>query len=247
MLNGDVITTLDFTELVALHQAEDTALTIATQVRRATIDFGVIQVEDGDAPLQNVTGYLEKPSSEYAVSMGVYVVSPRVLRLIEPGAYLDFPDLVLMASGAGERVASFRYDGLWLDIGRHEDYEQAICAEPGSGHRPQGGGGAQPARGRRRAMSPARRILLINQYAGSPRDGMEFRPHSLAREWQAMGHQTLIVAGSPSHVRAHNPDPARRVSRELVDGVEFEWLRLPRYNGNGARRAANILAFARTA
>jgi NDP-sugar pyrophosphorylase family protein len=130
MLNGDVITTLDFTELVAVHQAEDAALTIATQVRRATIDFGVIQVEDGDAPLQNVTGYLEKPSSQYAVSMGVYVVSPRVLRLIEPGAYLDFPDLVLMALGAGERVTSFRYDGLWLDIGRHEDYEQAISAAP---------------------------------------------------------------------------------------------------------------------
>jgi glycosyltransferase involved in cell wall biosynthesis len=93
-------------------------------------------------------------------------------------------------------------------------------------------------------MSAALRILLINQYAGSPRDGMEFRPHALAREWQAMGHETLIVAGSPSHVRAHNPVLHRRVSRELVDGVEFEWLKLPRYSGNGVRRALNILAFA---
>ncbi|MDX6561710.1 MAG: hypothetical protein QOD65_1524 [Gaiellales bacterium] len=93
-------------------------------------------------------------------------------------------------------------------------------------------------------MSPSHRILLINQYAGSPRDGMEFRPHALAREWQATGHDVLIVAGSPSHVRAQNPELARRVSRERVDGVEFEWLRLPRYEGNGARRAANIVAFA---
>jgi glycosyltransferase involved in cell wall biosynthesis len=93
-------------------------------------------------------------------------------------------------------------------------------------------------------MSSSHRILLINQYAGSPRDGMEFRPHTLAREWQATGHKVLIVAGSPSHVRAHNPELARRVSREVVDGVEFEWLRLPRYDGNGARRAANIMAFA---
>jgi glycosyltransferase involved in cell wall biosynthesis len=88
------------------------------------------------------------------------------------------------------------------------------------------------------------RILLINQYAGSPRDGMEFRPHTLAREWQANGHDVLIVAGSPSHVRARNPELARRVSRELVDGVEFEWLKLPGYDGNGARRAANVVAFA---
>jgi glycosyltransferase involved in cell wall biosynthesis len=93
-------------------------------------------------------------------------------------------------------------------------------------------------------MSRSHRILLINQYAGSPRDGMEFRPHALAREWQAGGHDVLIVAGSPSHVRARNPELAHRVSREVVDGVEFEWLRLPRYDGNGARRAANVVAFA---
>jgi len=50
---------------------------------------------------------------------------------VKPGAYLDFPDLVLRALTAGERVCSYGYDGLWLDIGRHEDYEQAISAEPG--------------------------------------------------------------------------------------------------------------------
>ena len=59
--------------------------------------------------------------------MGVYVLEPRLLRLIEPGVYLDFPDLVLHALAAGERVGSYRYDGLWLDIGRHEDYERAIA------------------------------------------------------------------------------------------------------------------------
>ena len=143
MLNGDVITTLDFAELMAVHVAGGSALTIATQVRRATVDFGVLQLDEadgtqngdgppqnGDAPLQNVTGYLEKPSSEHAVSMGVYAISPRLLRLIRPGAFLDFPDLVLRALAADERVTSYRYDGLWLDIGRHEDYERAISAEP---------------------------------------------------------------------------------------------------------------------
>jgi glycosyltransferase involved in cell wall biosynthesis len=93
-------------------------------------------------------------------------------------------------------------------------------------------------------MSAAQRILLINQYAGSPHHGMEFRPHALARAWQALGHETLIVAGAPSHLRAHDPELRRVVSREVVDGVAFEWLKLPRYGGNGARRAANILAFA---
>ena len=62
--------------------------------------------------------------------MGVYAVSPQLLQLIEPDAYLDFPDLVLQALGASERVGSYNYDGLWLDIGRHEDYERAISANP---------------------------------------------------------------------------------------------------------------------
>ena len=59
--------------------------------------------------------------------MGVYVLDPSLLELIEDGVYLDFPDLVLRALAAGERVGSYRYDGLWLDIGRHEDYERAIA------------------------------------------------------------------------------------------------------------------------
>jgi NDP-sugar pyrophosphorylase family protein len=55
------------------------------------------------------------------------VLEPALLRLIETGIYLDFPDLVLRAIAAGERVGSYHYGGLWLDIGRHEDYERAIA------------------------------------------------------------------------------------------------------------------------
>ncbi len=133
MINGDVITTLDFRDLVASHNLSGNALTIATQVRTATIDFGVLRVTPGEGRLQEVVGYHEKPHSEHVVSMGVYVVSPRLLRLIEPDAYLDFPDLVLQALAASEKVGSYDYDGLWLDIGRHEDYERAISATPDLG------------------------------------------------------------------------------------------------------------------
>lgn len=130
MINGDVITTLDFRELVDSHLESGNALTIATQVRTATIDFGVLRIADGGGRLRQVVGYHEKPHSDYVVSMGVYVVSPQLLELIEPDAYLDFPDLVLQALAANEPVGSYDYDGLWLDIGRHEDYERAISASP---------------------------------------------------------------------------------------------------------------------
>ena len=126
MMNGDVVTTLDFGDLMAAHVESGNALTIATQERTATIDYGVLQLAEADGPTRPITGYIEKPSSVYSVSMGVYIIEPHILRLIEPGVYLDFPNLVLNALAEGERVGSYVYDGLWLDIGRHEDYERAI-------------------------------------------------------------------------------------------------------------------------
>jgi glycosyltransferase involved in cell wall biosynthesis len=88
------------------------------------------------------------------------------------------------------------------------------------------------------------RILIVNQYAGSPVHGMEFRAFELAREWLRLGHEVLIIAGSPSHLRSRQPSLRGLVTRERVEGVQFEWLRLPQYRGNGVRRAANVLAFA---
>jgi NDP-sugar pyrophosphorylase family protein len=57
--------------------------------------------------------------------MGIYVLDPRVLDLIPDSGYFDFPDLVEALLNAGMPVGAFVYDGLWLDIGRQEDYEQA--------------------------------------------------------------------------------------------------------------------------
>ena len=59
--------------------------------------------------------------------MGVYVLEPAVLRHIKPGERFDIPDLVLALLDAGEPVGSYLYDGYWLDIGRHDDYEQALA------------------------------------------------------------------------------------------------------------------------
>jgi NDP-mannose synthase len=85
------------------------------------IDLGVLEF-DRSATLTN---YIEKPEHSYHVSMGVYVYEPEVLRYITPGAYLDFPDLVLRLLRAGERVSAYLTDCLWLDIGRPDDYARA--------------------------------------------------------------------------------------------------------------------------
>lgn len=119
--NGDVLSTLQLNALIQFHKAEKAIATIATHHRKVKIDLGVIQW-DGDA---RITGYIEKPSYDYAVSMGIYVFEPEVLTYIPKGQYYDFPDLVKALINGGEKVAGYRFDGYWQDLGRPDDYESA--------------------------------------------------------------------------------------------------------------------------
>lgn len=124
-LNGDVLTSLDYARLVDEHIASGSAMTIATHRRRVRSEYGVLHVE-GDGPVQQVVGYEEKPELLYTVSMGVYVLDARALDAIPRGEHFDIPDLVHALLGRGEAVGSYPFDGYWLDIGRHDDYEQAL-------------------------------------------------------------------------------------------------------------------------
>ena len=122
VMNGDVLTTLDFSELVKFHRASKALVTIAMYNRQVNIDLGVLQLNGG----HEVTGYIEKPTYDFQVSMGVYVFEPAVLKYIPPGQYYDFPTLILRLLEAGERVVGFPFSGYWQDLGRPDDYEQAI-------------------------------------------------------------------------------------------------------------------------
>lgn len=119
--NGDVLTTLDFADLIAFHKAQGSIATIATHKRKVEINLGVVEL-DKDSQVQN---YHEKPSIEYLVSMGVYVFEPRILDYIPKDEYLDFPDLVLKLVAAGEKVSGYVFRGYWEDLGNPADYDRA--------------------------------------------------------------------------------------------------------------------------
>jgi NDP-sugar pyrophosphorylase family protein len=123
-MNGDVLTTLDFRNLVRYHRRERNLLTIATRQRSVKIDYGVLQVDEQ----QRVWRYDEKPELQSTVSMGIYVLEPEALEFVPEEGYFDFPELVQSLLAAGQRVGTYAYDGLWFDIGRREDYEQAVEA-----------------------------------------------------------------------------------------------------------------------
>ena len=119
--NGDVLTTLSLKKLIAFHKQKGGIATIAAHQRQVKIDLGVIQW-DGD---DRVSGYIEKPTTDYTVSMGVYIFEPRVMDYIPVGQYLDFPDLILKLLANGEKVCGYTFDGYWMDLGRPDDYAQA--------------------------------------------------------------------------------------------------------------------------
>ena len=126
VMNGDVLTTLDYSRLLRHHQKSGNVLTIATCKRTIKIQYGVLYVdtsEDGRLP---VRAYEEKPETASMVSMGIYVLEPRALEYI-PAGYFDFPELVQELLAAGEPIGAYVYDGLWFDIGRKDDYEKALA------------------------------------------------------------------------------------------------------------------------
>jgi NDP-sugar pyrophosphorylase family protein len=121
VMNADVLTNLDFQDLLAYHRRQGGMATIAAYERQVSIDLGVI-IPDGDCRIKD---YLEKPTSTHLVSMGVYIFEPEVMDFIQPEKYLDFPDLVKLLLQAGHAVHYQTFSGYWLDIGRHEDYAKA--------------------------------------------------------------------------------------------------------------------------
>ena len=127
VMNGDVLTTLDYRELVAFHEQSGAALTVSTHAKRVDIDLGVIEAE-GD----RIVGYREKPKLDYDVSMGVYVYDERALSHLPADGPCQFPDLVQRLLDAGEDVASFRSDAEWFDIGTADEHQRAVEAYEGS-------------------------------------------------------------------------------------------------------------------
>jgi NDP-mannose synthase len=125
VMNGDVLTDIDYNAFTAAHLASGASATIATHRRHVEITLGVLHFGD-KADDTRLTGYSEKPRYDYEVSMGVYAFSPNALRLIDPGEHLDFPDLILRLIADGRTVRGWRSNDYWLDLGRPEDYEQAL-------------------------------------------------------------------------------------------------------------------------
>jgi NDP-sugar pyrophosphorylase family protein len=120
VMNGDVLTDLDFADLLHSHELSMSHLTVATYQRSEKIDFGVLSVES-----DKLIRFTEKPTYNYCVSMGVYGMSRATLDPYPGGLAFGFDQLVLDLLDREEYPSSYAFDGFWLDIGRPEDYDEA--------------------------------------------------------------------------------------------------------------------------
>lgn len=121
VMNGDLLTTLDYAELMRFHRENRSDVTIATFPKDVKIDLGVVESEGS-----RFVDYVEKPIYSFTVSMGVYALNRRVLESIPQGEKFDMPELVLAQKRMGRKVMCFSSECEWLDIGRVDDYEQAV-------------------------------------------------------------------------------------------------------------------------
>jgi len=122
IMNGDILSDLDYGAFHDRHVSGGRIFTIAASVRKVPIDYGVLEIDSA----QRLTNYIEKPSLHHHVSMGVYVANRRILETIPEGRKYGVDELMLDLLKRHESVTVEPYEGYWLDIGRPDDYAQAI-------------------------------------------------------------------------------------------------------------------------
>ncbi|WP_372400672.1 nucleotidyltransferase family protein (plasmid) [Azospirillum sp. HJ39] len=120
VMNGDILTSIDFRKLLDFHRSSGAAATMALREHKQQIPYGVAEVDGGC--LREIR---EKPEQSFLINAGIYVLEPSVLDLIPHSSPLDMPDLFRALMSAGEKVGAFRIEEYWLDIGSPSDLQRA--------------------------------------------------------------------------------------------------------------------------
>jgi NDP-sugar pyrophosphorylase family protein len=108
--------------MIEFHKNSGATATIGITKRRVDIDYGVVELDSE----HNISKWNEKPTIDYLVSMGIYIMEPRAIEHIPNDIKYDLPQLVVDLINGKNKVKGYIYDGYWLDIGRIEDYQEAV-------------------------------------------------------------------------------------------------------------------------
>jgi NDP-sugar pyrophosphorylase family protein len=122
VMNGDILTDLNYSDLIEAHKKKKAIATVATYQRDTHIDFGVLDKDENN----RIVSFREKPTYHFDVSMGVYVFSKKILNYIPENKPFGFDQLMYALTETQALVFSYPHNGYWLDIGRPDDYARSI-------------------------------------------------------------------------------------------------------------------------
>jgi len=120
MMNGDVLTKLNYAQLLKHHVTNKFDATVCVREDEHRVPFGVIETEN-----QLITSVVEKPTYRYKINTGIYVLSPEIVKKVNSGMVIDMPTLLEEHRQKGKRVGTFTSYDYWLDIGQMKDYQKA--------------------------------------------------------------------------------------------------------------------------
>ena len=120
VINGDILTQVDFRVMLNYHREHHAQLTVAVRRYEVQVPYGVIECEG-----PRVNRLQEKPQISFLVNAGIYLLEPAVFQFIHHGQNFNMTDLIQWLLNANQTVASFPIHEYWLDIGQHDDYLQA--------------------------------------------------------------------------------------------------------------------------
>jgi len=120
VINGDILTHVDFRALLAFHREHQACLTVGVRQYDLQVPYGVVECNGA-----TILGVSEKPKIQFLVNAGIYLLEPRARKYIPSGVKFDMTDLIQKLVSTDCKVVSFPIVEYWLDVGRPGDYEQA--------------------------------------------------------------------------------------------------------------------------
>lgn len=120
MMNGDILTKINFGQLLKFHKKNGSEVTICIKEQQNQLPYGVVTIDKN-----RIKDFAEKPAQHFFINAGLYVLNPEVLRFIPADSVFDIPDLLRTLLAHDKDIAAFPIREYWIDIGRFDDYERA--------------------------------------------------------------------------------------------------------------------------
>lgn len=120
MMNGDVLTKLNYAQLLRHHENKGYDATVCVREDEHSVPFGVIETDD-----QLITNMVEKPTYRYKINTGIYILNPDIVASVQPGQRVDMPSLLERHRHHSKRIGTYTSYEYWLDIGQMKDYQKA--------------------------------------------------------------------------------------------------------------------------